>query len=273
MIDDDTKDFLKVKLKYLDRDQDIAVYMASVAGGEVLPHQGNFKDKVVAMENGRRRIDEFCLDRQGFVLLKHVSKMDDFYDDIKITSLHNKEVADLVMNSTGAARVEVFDTTRRASSEAVRRQKGVREQSATIHNDYTDYSAAKRLREILPGEADSLLLRRYAIVNVWRSISGTVENYPLAMCDVESMEQEDLVAVKRQAKDRIGEIQFAKYNPNHRWVYFPKMIMDEVLMFKTFDSAKDGPARFTIHSAFKDPTASMDAPVRESIETRCFVFY
>jgi hypothetical protein len=33
------------------------------------------------------------------------------------------------------------------------------------------------------------------------------------------------------------------------------------------------PARFTPHSAFIDPTASADAPPRESIEARILVFH
>ena len=264
---------VRVKLRYLVKDQDLAIYMASEAGGEVAPHQGNYEERTVVIENGRHGAETFSLDRQGFQLLKHVSMTEDYYDDRQIDGIYNKEIQKLVMESTGAARVEVFDNTRRASSEATRKQKKVREQAATIHNDYTDYSAPKRLREILPTEADSLLQRRYAIVNIWQSIAGTIENYPLAMCDVESMNVADLVAVKRHAKDRIGEIQFATYNPDHRWVYFPKMKMDEVLMFKTFDSAQDGRARFTIHSSFDDPTAPKEARIRESIETRCFVFF
>ena len=78
---------------------------------------------------------------------------------------------------------------------------------------------------------------------------------------------------KRQSADRIGEIQLAVHNPDHQWVYFPEMKKDEVLMFKTFDTATDGRARYTIHSSFDDPSAVKNAAVRESIETRCFVFY
>jgi hypothetical protein len=82
-----------------------------------------------------------------------------------------------------------------------------------------------------------------------------------------------LVSVKRQAKDRIGEIQLPIYNPAHRWYYFPELRPDEALLFKTYDSATDGRARFTIHTSFEDPAAAADAPPRESIETRCFVFF
>jgi hypothetical protein len=79
--------------------------------------------------------------------------------------------------------------------------------------------------------------------------------------------------VTRKAKDRIGEIQMALYGSDQRWYYFSEMNMDEALVIKTFDSKTDGRARFTIHTAFDDPTVAADAPSRESIETRCFVFF
>jgi hypothetical protein len=102
---------------------------------------------------------------------------------------------------------------------------------------------------------------------------GVVENFPLAMCDASTSSTKDLVPVKRLAKDRTGEIQLATYNPKHRWFYFPQMTADEALLFKTYDSAEDGRARYTLHTSFDDPSAPRNAPVRQSIETRCFVFY
>jgi hypothetical protein len=46
-----------------------------------------------------------------------------------------------------------------------------------------------------------------------------------------------------------------------------------VLLLKCYDSAEDGRTRFVPHTAFLDPTAPADAPPRESIELRTFVFY
>ena len=136
--------------------------------------------------------------------------------------------------------------------------------------------APRRLRDHFsdaPDEAKALLGRRFAIVNVWRSINGRVRNAPLALCDAASVAPEDLVSVERRARDRIGEIQQAAYSPTHRWYYFPEMAMDEALLIKTYDSATDGRARFTIHTSFEDPGAPPDAPPRESLETRCFAFF
>jgi len=120
---------------------------------------------------------------------------------------------------------------------------------------------------------DELLHRDFAIINVWRSINNTIVNHHLAMCIATSVADTDLVAVKREGKARMGELQLMLYGPSHQWCYFPDMSFNEALLFKTFDSRKDGRTRFTPHTAVEDPTASDDAPARESIETRCFVFY
>lgn len=269
---------VKATLQYLADDEDLAVYIASVGGGEVTPHQGNYINQEIMIRNARLDSANLNLDNQGFALARQVSGVSDFYDDEQITRLYEAEIKALVLEVTGANSVEIFDHTRRATSQELREEKKIREHASVVHNDYTDASGPNRLRDFLKdkqrqNELDSLLNRRFAIVNVWRSIGGTVLNFPLAMCDASSISSRDLVSVTRQAQDRIGEIQFALYNPDHRWYYFPELQMDEAILFKTFESFADGRARFTIHSAFDDPTAPADAPPRESLESRCFVFF
>ena len=73
--------------------------------------------------------------------------------------------------------------------------------------------------------------------------------------------------------DRVGEVYAVAFNPAHRWFYFPHLQRNEVLLLKGFDSANDGRARFTAHSAFEDPTTPPGAPARESIETRTLIFF
>jgi len=51
------------------------------------------------------------------------------------------------------------------------------------------------------------------------------------------------------------------------------MRADEAVLIKCYDSAENGQARFTAHSAFEDPTAPGDILPRESIELRTLVFH
>ena len=269
-------DLLNVSVKYLSNDENMSAYVPSVGGGETPDHAANYVKKVVPVHNARLTQDRFTLDRQGFTLVEQRSAVSDFFNDNQIVEIYEREIEELVKKESGATAVSIFDHTRRAASEDVRKQKTIREPASTIHNDYTAWSGPNRLKEIYrdkPDELEKRLKRRFAIVNVWRSMHGSIENFPLAVCDASSTAADDLIAVKRQAKDRIGEIQMATYNPDHRWYYYPRMTEDEALLFKTYDSIEDGRARFTIHTSFDDPLAPSDALVRQSIETRCFVFY
>ena len=80
-------------------------------------------------------------------------------------------------------------------------------------------------------------------------------------------------------------------NPNHRWLYFPDMTKDELLILKQWDShgtlarkynahtghvlGEDPTAAFMstlcVHSAFVDNTTPDNYPKRESIECRMLV--
>lgn len=267
---------VEAALSYLARPEATAVYVASVGGGEVAPHEGEYVEQRVTLYNARLRAGEFSLDREGFTLVQQHSAVSDFYDDEQIAHIYEDEVKAIVRAQTGATRVEIFDHTRRSASGEVRKSRLAREPSATVHNDYTERSGPNRLRAHFahaPEELEALLTRRFAIVNVWRSIAGTVRTAPLALCDASSVAPADRIAVERRAKDRVGELQLAVYSPEHRWYWYPAMTMDEAVLIKTYDAATDGRTRFTIHSAFTDPTAAADSPPRESMETRCFVFF
>ena len=75
-----------------------------------------------------------------------------------------------------------------------------------------------------------------------------------------SLAPKDFVAAERRFPDRVGEIYQFAYNPAHRWFYFPRMRRDEALVFKVYDSAKDGRARWGAHASFDDPTTPPHAP-------------
>ena len=77
------------------------------------------------------------------------------------------------------------------------------------------------------------------------------------------------MASERRARERIGELELVTYNPDHRWYFYPEQKFGEALLIKTFDASQEGQARRVAHSAFHNPLAPVDAPPRESIETRC----
>jgi hypothetical protein len=270
------RDFVTAPLKYLADDKGLAVYIASTGGGDTTQLEGNYCEHRVRIHNGRLREATFNLDHEGFTILFQASGVSDFYDEDEIRDIYETEIKALLIETTGARRVEIFDHTRRSASRDLQQQRMIREPATVVHNDYTARSGINRLRDHFatrPQDLAQLIARRFAIVNVWRSMTTTVETAPLAFCDASTVTPGDLISVKRRAKERIGEIQQSLFNANHRWFYFPQLTRDEVLLIKTFDSSEDGRARFTLHTSFQDPHAAHDAAPRESLETRCFLFF
>jgi hypothetical protein len=219
--------------------------------------------------------DGLSLDVQGFALVPAPTEVTDFYDEDQLQGTFYKEAEDLVKQATGASRVVVFDHTIRRRTHGVEdRTPGIpRQPVKRIHGDYTDSSGPQRVRDLMGSEADDLLDRRFAIVNVWRPIRGPLFDAPLAVCDATSLADGDLVGQDLIYRDRTGEIYGLTYNPAHRWYYAPAMQADEALLLKCFDSARDGRARFMPHTSFTDPNAPSDMLPRESIELRTLVFF
>ena len=227
----------------------------------------------VTIRDGRDGVLQFSLQQHGFELVAHSSAVANFSDSEALKSVYYPEIERLVMDKTGASRVLVFDHTFRHGDEATRLARQVREPVVGVHNDYTEWSAPKRVHDLLPEEADELLKRRFAIVQVWRPTNGVVRAQPLAIADARSIDSADLIAVQRRSPERLGETYSLRYNAAHRWYYFSNMTPAEALIFKVFDSALDGRARFGAHSAFDHPETPAGAPPRESIEMRLLTFY
>ena len=184
------------------------------------------------------------------------------------------EVEELIKKHSGASDVVVFDHTIRVSDEKAQQVAGARPPVKGVHNDYTEKSAPRRLREIVGDEeAERRMKKRWAIIQVWRPIRGTVMIDPLGICDGRSIPQKGFILVQRRYKYRTGEVYHIAHNPAHVWFWFPRMTRDEALVFKVFDTDTNKPTRFTAQSAFDDPDTPPDAPPRESIETRTFAFW
>ena len=214
------------------------------------------------------------LDREGFTLVHHETVALNLYDPESARTVYYPEVEKLVAGVTGARRVLAFDHNVRNPQKAERGEDGAQAPGRFAHNDYTLKSGPQRVRDLLPAEeAEERLKHRFAVINVWRPIRGPVHDTPLAVCDAQSMTQEDFNETDLKYEDRTGEVYSVSYSPNHRWFYFPNMERNEAMLLKCYDSSTDGRARFTAHSAFEDPTSPPDAPARESIETRTLVFF
>jgi hypothetical protein len=227
----------------------------------------------VDIHDARQIRDGLSLDVEGVMLVDAVTEFDDYYDPDRIEAAYFPEVEALVKKVTGASRVVAFDGTLRSKDLGKESLHGAGMPVLFAHNDYTADSGPQRVRDILPDEADALLENRVAVINVWRPTRGPVEELPLAVLDAQTMAEDDLVDVDLVYPDRVGVIQTLKINDDHRWLYFSEMEASEVILLKCYDSAADGRARFTAHSAFSDPTSPESPSTRESLEVRTLAFF
>jgi hypothetical protein len=234
---------------------------------------GTYTPRPVLVRNGRAALGRISLDREGFQLVREPTAFTNFRDSDAVKAAYYPEVETAVKRATGATRVVVFDHNVRHAPSALAKKNGEKEPVKRAHNDYTVKSGPQRVRDLLGDEAEVLLRQRFAVVNLWRPISGPVEESPLALCDAQSIAPADLVATDLVYRDRIGETYSLAYNPAHRWFYFPQMRTDEAVLIKCYDAAEDGRARIAAHSAFDDPTSPQNARPRESIEARTLVFF
>ncbi len=234
---------------------------------------GRQEQRAVEIRNGRPLAHEFSLDVHGFEFREHRTATQDFFNADELARVYYPEIERLVRDVSGATRVVAFDHTLRSGDGNEREARLVREPVLSVHNDFTDWSGPQRVRDILPDEAERLLAGRFAIIQVWRAINRPIQSNPLAIADARSLASGDLIAAERRYPNRVGETYRISYNPAHRWFYFPEMRRDEALVFKVYESARDGRARFTAHTSFIDPTSPPDAPPRQSIEMRTLAFF
>jgi hypothetical protein len=263
--------------------------------------------------------DQHCtVATNGFELLTRPLEQEDldFFDQQQVVGDYYQQCVEIVEEATGARAFAFDHNVRSAQGKRSRKRisggQQVQGPAHIVHGDYTLTSAPQRLRDLAkpPGGNDTLRTvlaagealisdemversladgGRFAIINVWRNIAREpVATNPIALCDGQTANPEDLVVFELHYGDRIGENYFAKHADYHRWVYYPEMTRDEALLIKQWDSAgplarsegrlgdasdPDAPCTFSFHSAFDDSATPADAPDRWSIEVRCIVIY
>lgn len=231
----------------------------------------------VSIHDGWDKVDSFSIDKNGFAVKDFHTDFERWEDEKAVASSFYDEVVDFIKRETGAKRVLVFDHTIRTKANQTKKltqESGTTQRAPVllVHCDYTAESGPIRVKQLLKDEADDLLSRRVAFINVWKPIHRTVAEAPLAMCDFTSSPMDDFFKLHLRYRDRNGENYVMKRSDKHKWWYFPNMTPEKVILLKTYESETDR-AQFVGHSAFTDPTSPPDAPARESVEIRTIAFF
>lgn len=275
---------IEVAINYLVNTGVTPVFKHTVSGTDIEKDstRGTREPRVMTIRNARLLPNTFSLDVEGFAFVTHDTKVKGFNDDGELAAVYTPEVEKLVAEAAGGTEAVVFDHTRRSTDPEHRAKYLSRDPVPAPHTDYTAESAIQRMRDRFGDEAEERLKRRFAIVNVWRSMNAPLEQWPLAMCDGRTVDPERMQGTRREAPERAepsfeynrpSQTMHAFYDPNHIWYWFPRMARNEVLLFKNWDTLTDGTARYALHTALMEPDTPHNPVHRETIESRLFVFY
>ena len=217
------------------------------------------------------------LDREGFTLLRHRSKVTDFGDRDQHAS-YCGELTELVREVTGSPFVFVSPMLVLRSREPVQRDGVIADRVAdVVHSDRTDRSVWTEAQWALEQYGvDRPPGGRLVSYNLWRAVTPPPQDFPLALCDLRTVRAERLVrgVSAGNAVNRGQELEFylSLYDPEQRWCYFSNLTRDEVLMFQQYDTAASGPSG-CLHTAFRDPSCAAPRASRISVEARAYVFF
>lgn len=234
----------------------------------------------VEIRDARRLTEEPSLEVNGFKLVKHATRVNNFEDQDETTSVYRREIEELILELTGADKVVVTNTVLRWSEKAGDTSKFVNSRPARfVHVDYSRQSFDDFARTHLADAPDTeeRLKRRYVAYNIWRVLTPPPQDAPLTLCDARTVHPEDVtegeavIDAPAMPEMRFGSSLYHS-SPAHRWFWFSDMQLDEALVFKAFDSDPDR-VQGCPHSAFNDPNCPDDVPPRASAEIRAYAFF
>ena len=240
--------------------------------------------------DARPRSAELTLETSGFTLVHRPSAVRDWFDNDEVMSVYYKECKHLARELTDASQVFTFDHLIREpgrqtgggglskKSETTTGERGGGYVSS-VHMDYTDHSTWSEYLA-LHGVSEPRAASRVIALNFWRPLFDTAEREPLAICDARTITADDLLEVvlygyghKGYSWHDIGiSVYNVAYSPRQEWYYYSKMMPDEVLLIKSYDTL-GVIGRGCPHSSFTNPSAPSTAPSRRSVELRvlCYI--
>lgn len=247
---------------------------------------GKCEEYETVIRNARLAGEDITLENHGFQMVKHRSKVRDFYDMNEVNAVYPEEMEQVLKELTGADLVLDLGTTLRSAQNP---RGNIQPPGREAHVDYNEASSKRLADRMLEqtGQAD-FKYSRFMAVNLWRVISAPPQDWPLALCDGRSVGREDGVGNVMVRVDEIPDMEtmltmeipgeeelptafLFRFNPEHRWFYFPDMTPDELLVFKLYDSTETGAWRVP-HGSFRDSTYPV-ATGRESAEIRTVVYF
>lgn len=213
------------------------------------------------------------LDRNGFIVVDHVTAFGDFDDKCEIKRRYYPEMNELAKKMTGADAVITFPFHQVRSRSPANFFDAY---SLYVHCDFSDRHWVKLAQTTIEesGCEETYPEDRwdYALYNLWRPIENEVQRDPLVLIDQSTVDASDLVDYRLSKSGETTMASLPTFSERYRFYFVSKLRPDEVLIFKQHDTRFPGP-QVCPHTSFVDPTSPEGAPERQSIEVRMICLY
>ncbi len=265
-------------VNYLDEMEELPVFYSEKY------QQNNLKLSAhrIHIEDARPLQPPPSLEREGFALFEHASAVRDFRDSDEVLRVYRPEIERLMAELTGAPKVLVTGPVLRWGERSEHSGSLINSRPARfVHVDYSRQSfedfARRHLETASAQDTERWLQGRFAAYNIWRVLTPPPQDVPLGVCGANSVRVADAVTGIAVIDPPNGpELRFEsslyRFNPVHRWFYFPNMRTDEVIVFKAFDSDRSR-VQGCPHSAFDDPNCPPGVIPRASVEIRAYAYF
>ncbi|PYH43905.1 uncharacterized protein BP01DRAFT_322230 [Aspergillus saccharolyticus JOP 1030-1] len=230
----------------------------------------------------------FSLEITGFAYIRcptpTLTRAHEYSDPNNIQNVFLPECEAILRGAVeGAETVMIFDwkiRKRKSAKERRTRNPNLQGFARQVHIDTLltrDKNATpimERIRKHLSEESQYLLSGRIQLINLWRPITGPVEDQPIAVCDGRSVDSSKLIETDMTQGEYTGTMLYPQYEPNGscQWYYMSSQEAEDVLLFKGFDTNEDS-VKYTPHTSFvprRNP--KIVPPSRVSVEVRALVF-
>jgi len=261
---------------------------------------------MAGLGNARKLNSPPTLTGNGFQLVQFKHGITDFLSDTIDEQMKEKFYPAfeqvLLQEMAGASKVKVFNHGLRASNvtgvpQPPSDKPAMKAPVKEAHSDFSPSYSPIVARALGFAEEVDVKKQRYCLVNLWMSIDqqNPVMQTPLAFCNSRSVSQEDTIDNFVNCGGKDTEEWDGQMNPRfrsvmthggdekeqeisnskHEWLYFPKMIADEAVIFKQFDSStSESESKSCIHAAIDlEEQGESPLPPRQSCEVRAIASF
>lgn len=265
--------------------------MASVYTEAPIFYMGHEGPEAVqqSIRNGREQSSSVW--KEGFELIQLPSKVEDWHDLQSVEAVHYDEVSEWAKAFTGCDAVLFFPALLRNAKAQAQSDDFAPVQLA--HSDYTENYADmisdpnSAYQNVLKPSMERAgvtseevtKVKKVLTLQLWRNVGAELMEHPLTLCDCTTVSREELMPIRVESYGG-QETQFDAFSllktpatESHNWYTFPRMQVDEVLLFRAFDSeavANNLPF-WTPHTAFFD--AQGQGTPRSSVEMRAICLF